>query len=201
MMNKRNSKKEIANHGRQAKRLSGRKKTEVVGIYASVLAILFTVSLYDTRAFGADLILSLSGRVTVEFVSSSADFINTLLVIPDKPARIAQVWDDVIGPMTATTCNVGPIKGVSGIRLFTAKNSDRHCKVDLHHIAVPDIVNTGQTIVNSFPPNTRFEFILCVQATAAPDCTYKWSSNPAKNKDVGHPLGGVEHVLITETIP
>ena len=51
--------------------------------------------------------------------------------------------------------------------------------------------------MNSFPPNTSFEFVLCVQATADPGCTYKWSSNRANND----PKDGKDHLLITETIP
>src|SRR5262249_42339926 len=180
------------------------------------LVMIFAVGAYERRAFGADLILSLSGRVTVEFVSSSADFSNTLLVIPNRPAIIANLWEEVKKSDTttgnvidceqppqkpckerpATTCDSDEISDPelqTALRLFNAKKSHPPCKVDLDH-PVPHIVNKGQTIVNSFPLNTRFEFVLCVQATAAPACTYKWSSNPARN-------GGKDHVLITETIP
>jgi len=160
--------------------------------------MIFAAGAYERRAFGADITMSLSGRVTVEFVSSSSEFSNTLLVIPNKPAIIANLWETTttredIKERPATTCDSEEILE-PGLRLFNAKKSKPGCKVDLDH-PVPHIVNRGQTIVNSFPPNTSFEFVLCVQATAAPTCTYRWSSNRANNKD------NLDHVLITETIP
>ena len=177
------------------KQRCSRTVTKTIYVCATLLVMTFTAGAYDGRAFGADLVLSLSGRVTVEFVSSSADFSNTLLVNPNTSVSIAQVWEDLIEPKTATTCNAGgQIEGVSGLRLSNAKKSEPGCKVDLDHSVAPTL-NKGQTIVNSFLPNTRFEFVLCVQATEQRDCTYKWSSDPGKNEL------GLDHVLITETIP
>jgi Protein of unknown function (DUF3616) len=182
------------------KQRCSRTVTKAIYACATVLVISFAASAYERRAFGADLILSLSGRVTVEFVSSSAAFSNTLLVIPNTSAIIANLWEEVntvIEESPATKCDSDEISDPelqTALRLFNAKKSDAHCKVDLDH-AVSHIVNRGQTIVNSFPPNTRFEFVLCVQATADPGCTYRWSSNRANNAD------GLDHVLITETIP
>src|SRR5262249_562115 len=197
--------------------------TKTIYVCATLLVMIFAAGAYERRAFGADLVLSLGGRVTVEFVSSTSEFSNTLLVIPDRPAIIANLWEEVNDTTTgnvvdcenppqkppqkpcterpATSCDSDEIlepelERRGGLRLFNAKKSHKGCKVDLDH-PVPHIVNRGQTIVNSFPPNTSFQFVLCVQATASPGCTYKWSSNRANND----PKDGKDHVLITETIP
>src|SRR5262249_24302866 len=76
--------------------------TKTIYVCATLLVMILAVGAYERRAFGADLILSLSGRVTVEFVSSSADFSNTLLVIPNTPAIIANLWEEVKKTDTTT---------------------------------------------------------------------------------------------------
>lgn len=75
------SKREVTREVREVKRVSGKGKREIVCMCARLLAVFFIVSSYGARAFGSDLFLPTGGRVTVEFISSSADHTNTLSVI------------------------------------------------------------------------------------------------------------------------
>jgi len=136
----------------------------------AVLAPLLSV--LASSLFGADLTVPADGRVTVEFLSSSTGFRDTLSVTSPS-----------IGVAT-NGCRLEPAGGLGGIHLLSEKPSQHGCRVELD----ADPATPG---IQPFPAGSVLRFGFCGQAGAGPDCTYIWSSNPADNPD------GRDHVQIT----
>ena len=72
--------------------------------------------------------------------------------------------------------------------LLSEKTSQRGCRVELD-------ADPGTPGIQPFAANTTFEFRLCAQTDADPDCEFVWSSNPTLNAD------GFDHVITTPLHP
>jgi Tol biopolymer transport system component len=137
---------------------------------ARLLLAVLIVSGYGGAAFAANLVLPTGGRVSIQFISSSTDSINTLSVAAPAVS------------ITASSCTPGAAPGLPGVPLINAKSSSPGCRVDLD----ADPPTPGS---EPFAAGTAFEFRLCVQDTAGP-CRVVWSSNQALNSD------GFDHVIV-----
>ena len=124
----------------------------------------------------ANLTIPVGGKVTVQFVFSSAAFSDTL---------------SVGSPTTAVAfsgCKVLPAAGLTGVALGSAKSSQQGCTVTLDS----DPATPG---VQGFAAGTTFEFRLCADNDGDGTCNNVWSSNPGSNSD------GKDHVLTTPIHP
>ncbi len=149
-------------------------KTTVIFIVRIIVAAVFLLSFTPVRA--ANLTIQLAGRVTIELITSDADFSNTLSVI-SPTASIA-----------ATGCKLEPAVGLTGLFVLSEKLSQHGCRVDLDR----DPATAG---IQGFGANTTFEFRMCAQIDADPDCEFIWSSNPGNNSD------NFDHVRTTTLAP
>ena len=141
---------------------------------AALIACAIGAWAIDARA--SNLTIPTAGRVTVELVSSDADFHNTLAV-----------FSPTVG-VAITGCKLEPAGGLTGVRLLSEKTSQRGCRVDLD-------ADPGTAGIQGFAANTTFEFRFCAQTDADDDCEFVWSSDPAQNAD------NFDHVMTTPIFP
>jgi hypothetical protein len=139
--------------------------------YVMILVVVVGTILTATAA---NLTIPAAGRVTVELVSSDADFSNTLAVFTPNVAT------------SISGCKLEPATGLTGVPVLSEKISQRGCRVDLDF----DPATAG---IQGFPANTTFEFRFCAQIDADDDCEFVWSSNPANNV----PVDAFDHLKTT----
>lgn len=132
--------------------------------------------LVPSLAVPTNLTIGTAGRVTIELISSEADFRNTLAVISPSVAA------------TLGGCISEPVRGLPGVHVVSEKISQRGCRVTLDS-------DRGSEGIQPFAAGTTFEFAMCAQTDADPDCEFVWSSNPAANSD------GIDHVITTDLYP
>jgi hypothetical protein len=149
-------------------------KRVVIFIVRIILALVIVFPV--TPATAANLTVQPAGRITIELITSDAAFSNTLSII-SPTASIA-----------ATGCKLEPSVGLTGLRVLSEKLSQRGCRVDLD----ADPATAG---IQGFAANTAFEFNMCAQTDADPDCEFIWSSNPGNNSD------NFDHVQTTTLAP
>lgn len=150
------------------------KEKTLIGV--TLILVVVVLSLHYSPAEAANLVTPIEGRVTIELITSEAAFSNTLSVI-SPTASIA-----------ASGCRLEAAGGLTGLRVLSEKQSQRGCRVDLD----ADPSTAG---IQPFPANTTFEFGMCAQTEADPDCEYTWSSDPSNNSD------NFDHVQTTEVAP
>jgi len=155
--------------------LSASGKTMKKGFIASILLFL-VVGLGILPALAANLTIANGGRVTIELISSDADFRNTLSVISPAVA------------IATTGCKLEPAVGLGGLHVVSEKLSQRGCRVDLD-------ADPGTPGIQGFAAGTIFEFGMCAQTDADADCEFVWSSDSTNNSD------SFEHVMTTQLSP
>jgi hypothetical protein len=119
-------------------------KTMTKGTLSSVVLMLI-VGLCISQAAGANLTIPIAGRVTVELLSSQADFSDTL-----------SVFSPVVS-VAISGCKLEPAVGLVGVPLLSEKTSQHGCRVELD----ADPATPG---IQGFPAGTTFEFRLCAQS-------------------------------------
>lgn len=138
--------------------------------------VALAIGLAGINAAGTDLTIGAGGRVTIELISSSAQFRNTLSIA--SPAV----------SITLNGCKLEPADGLPGTRLFSEKLSQRGCRVELD----ADPATPG---IQAFASGTTFRFNFCAQTNADPACEFVWSSNQASNSD------SFDHLITTPIRP
>ena len=146
------------------------------GFLITLLALVLAPSLhmlYGGQAQATDLTGTAAGRLTVELLTSDAQFHNTLsLVTPTASVAL-------------TGCKLEPATGLTGVPLLSEKTSQHGCRVEV------DSDPSTAGIIEGFSAGTTFRFGMCAQEDTDPDCEYVWSSNPSSNSD------NFDHVIIT----
>jgi hypothetical protein len=127
-------------------------------------------------ALAADLTLPIGGRVTIELLSSDAQYRNTIALVSPFAAR------------GASGCRLEPAEGLPGLKLVSESLSQRGCRVELD----ADPATPG---AQAFAAGTSLRFAMCSQLDQDPACELVWSSNPALNPD------GLDHVRTTPLFP
>src|SRR5688572_24097593 len=117
-------------------------KRTVIFIVRVLVAVV--IGLNVTPAAAANLTIQSAGRVTIELITSDADFRNTLSVI-SPTASIA-----------ATGCTLESAVGLTGLFVLSENSSQHGCRVDLD----ADPATIG---IQGFAANTTFEFRMCAQ--------------------------------------
>lgn len=141
------------------------RKIALLGAFAVLCALAVgTVVSEPQQAAAADLGLAVGGRVSVELITSDADFSNTLSVISPAVA------------VAATGCTLEPSGGLGGVPILSEKISQRGCRVQLD-------ANPAIDGIQGFADGTSIEFGMCAQTEPDDDCEFVWSSNPANNSD------------------
>jgi Ca2+-binding RTX toxin-like protein len=139
-----------------------------------MVVFLAALLLGSAGALGADLVLPVAGRVSMELISSDASFSNTLALV---------------SPAAAIVSSGCQIEGTafSGLKLMSEKQSQHGCRVELD----ADPVTPG---IQGFAAGAVLRFNLCAQTDADPTtCENLWSSDAASNGD------GIDHVRTTTT--
>src|SRR3989442_1333898 len=126
-------------------------------IYLTILTA-YILSVRDAAA--ANFTLPTAGRVTFEFVFSDASDSNTMAILSPSVT------------IAITGCNVTAVTGLTGVRLSSAKQSQRGCRVELDS----DPATPG---IQGFAAGTTFEFLLCADNNGDNTCDNVWSSNQA----------------------
>lgn len=116
-------------------------------------------------AAAVNLVLPTGGKVSVEFIFSDASFSNTLSLVSPSNAAIA-----------ITGCQLIPVAPLSGLKLSSAKTSQRGCRVELD-------ADAGTPGIQPFPDNTTLVFNLCADRDGDKSCEDVWSSDPTLNSD------------------
>jgi uncharacterized repeat protein (TIGR01451 family) len=140
------------------------------------VSLLFASALASGIAQAANLTIGAAGRVSIELVGSDAAFRNTLSVASPTVA------------IAVSGCKLEPALGITGTQVLSEKTSQRGCRVDLDS----DPATPG---IQGFAAGTTFEFRMCAQTNADPQCEFVWSSNQASNPD------NFDHVRITAVNP
>lgn len=117
-----------------------------------------------SAAQAADLTLTIGGRVTIELVTSVAEFSNTLSVVSPTVA------------VGVSGCALEPATGLGGVLILSEKRSQRGCRVELD-------ADTGTAGIQPFAAGTTFNFGFCAQTDSDAACEFVWSSSPASNSD------------------
>jgi len=143
----------------------------------SSLVVLCFISSVVSTAYGADLTLTQSGRVTIELVTSNAAFHNTLSLTSPTTATV-----------NITGCALEPSTGLPGLRLLSEKTSQHGCRVELDS-------DPGTPGIQGFAAGTTLSFSMCAQTNADPACEYVWSSDPTQNSD------NFDHVITQDLFP
>jgi hypothetical protein len=123
-----------------------------------------------------DLTLTQSGRVSIELITSIADFRNTLSIVSPGISIVS------------TGCRLEPAGGLTGTAILSEKLSQRGCRVDLDS-------NPGAAGIQPFAAGTVLSFGMCAQTDPDSDCEFVWSSNPTANSD------GQDHLRTTDLQP
>jgi uncharacterized repeat protein (TIGR01451 family) len=139
----------------------------------ALLVLGFVVGLYPCTAEGEDLTIPGGGKISIELLSSNAQFRNTLSLVQPAGAGIA-----------STGCKLEPAVGLGGVHALSEKLSQHGCRVTLD----ADMATAG---IQGFAANTVLRFGMCAQTDADADCEFVWSSNPGSNAD------GKDHVQTT----
>ncbi len=133
-------------------------------IYYGICVLVAILLICGVQALAADLTLTVGGKVTIELISSSADFHDTLSLASPN-ASIARTGCKVEGTSFA------------GLKLLSEKISQHGCRVELD----ADPATPG---IQPFPAGTVLSFNLCAQEDANPaTCEHVWSSDKALNSD------------------
>ena len=138
--------------------------------------LLFAMALACGVAEAANLTIGAAGRVSIELVGSDAAFRNTLSVVSPTVA------------IAVSGCKLEPALGLTGTQVLSEKTSQRGCRVDLDS----DPATPG---IQGFAAGTTFEFRMCAQTNANPQCEFVWSSNQTSNSD------NFDHVRTTAVNP
>jgi uncharacterized repeat protein (TIGR01451 family) len=141
--------------------------------------LLFSLPLWflsSSPAAATDLTVGAAGRVSIELLSSEAAFRNTLSVVSPSVA------------VAVRGCQLEPANGLPGVHAVSEKISQRGCRVTLDS-------DPGSAGIQPFAAGATFQFGMCAQTDADPDCEFVWSSDPSLNPD------GVDHVITTELFP
>ena len=147
--------------------MSTRQKT-----YHGICVLVATLLICGAQAGADDLTLTVGGRVTIELISSSAAFHDTLSLASPN-ASIASTGCKVEGTSFA------------GLKLLSEKISQHGCRVELD----ADPATAG---IQPFAAGTVLSFNLCAQEDSDPaTCEHVWSSNKASNSD------NFDHVITT----
>ncbi|HJR80784.1 MAG TPA: DUF4114 domain-containing protein [Anaerolineales bacterium] len=154
-----------------------------IAVFLVRLLVAAAIAFNVTPVAAANLTIQNAGRVSVELVTSDALFRNTLSVI-SPTVGIAAGGDG----RPASGCQLEPAVGLGGLRILSEKASQHGCRVDLD-------ANPATAAIDAFAANTTFEFALCAQTDADPDCEFVWSSNPSNNSD------NFDHVQTTTLAP
>lgn len=139
------------------------------------LALLWYAS--TEQVWATDLTITAGGKVTIELVSSDANFSNTLSMISPTGAAV-----------NFTGCQQESSPELPGLKLVSEKQSQHGCRVELD----ADAATPG---IQPFAAGTVFRFNLCSQENADPNCEHVWSSDPALNSD------GFEHLRTSAVHP
>jgi uncharacterized repeat protein (TIGR01451 family) len=154
------------------KKILMKKSDQILSHVISYSILLLAAGFPGSPGQATDLTLPNAGIVTVELITSDADYHNTLALA--SPAATVAI----------TGCQLEPATGLTGLRLLSEKTSQHGCRVTLD-------ANPATPGIQAFAAGTVLSFNMCAQQDATPDCEDVWSSNPALNSD------GLDHVLIT----
>ena len=108
------------------------------------IIFIFSLLIIHFHTYAADLTLSTSGRVSVEFVFSGAAFSNTLSI--NNPGVAISV----------SGCNIEPVTGLAGVIIGSEKISQRGCRVELD----ADNATAG---IQGFNSGDVLQFSMCAQ--------------------------------------
>lgn len=136
------------------------------------IVLILTMSAYGASTLGQTLPIPIRGSVIIEYVSSEADFINTLVV--RSPPGVG---------VSASNCALSSSRGlIRGLHILSGNRSQPGCRVLLD-------ANVRRLGTQVFPPSDvfsgkgGFEFSLCSQEVGRSGCSFVWSSNRSENLD------------------
>jgi uncharacterized repeat protein (TIGR01451 family) len=138
--------------------------------------LMLACGISSSEASASDLNLPVGGKVTIEFIFSDASFSNTLSMVSPAAA------------IATTGCKVVPVTPLPGLRLSSAKASQRGCRIELD----ADPATPG---IQPFAAGTTLQFRLCADNNGDGTCDNVWASDPALNSD------GQDHVRTTPIHP
>ncbi len=146
----------------------------------NIAFLILTIGLMTVTTTATDLMIGASGKVSVELITSNAQFSNTMSIVSPGSAGIAR---DGSGRLISG-CKLEAAVGLTGQHLLSEKQSQRGCRVELDS----DSATSG---IQVFASGTIFRFSFCAQTDSDPECEFTWSSNPSLNSD------GFDHLRIT----
>src|SRR5690242_4308699 len=129
----------------------------------------FAFAAVACTALAADIIVPAGAHVTVEYVSASSAFVNTLAVAPVDPTQPLAV--------AVSGCRSVPANGLDGTILLSSTASRLHCRIELD--ADPETPG-----IQGFPRQTTLRFKVCSMTVTELACHDVWSTSPAQNRDL-----------------
>jgi hypothetical protein len=153
----------------------------------------------------ADLLLTVGGKVSIEFKAAGAAFRNSMSLVAPTNAGVAYVVvpdPDNLGAtknLPLSGCRVQPEVEASlpGTALVSASASQKGCRVQLD-------ANRFTAQIDPFPAGTVLRFAMCAMVDdVAPACDYTWSSTQSLNNGTppySNDLA-IDHVIVTPVTP
>ncbi|MEP6539877.1 MAG: DUF4114 domain-containing protein, partial [Bryobacteraceae bacterium] len=149
----------------------------------TTIAILFAFAISALPLRAENLTLGATGRVSIELVSASASFSNTLLLVRTvgstaKPAIVKPTGCKLEPPFDNDQTRPNP----ELLPILSEKVAQRGCRVTLDK-------DGSTSLIDGFNAGDTLEFKMCAQTNATPQCEALWSSDPKLNRD------GFDHVM------